>query len=129
MISLNENNFSKRTRGKIAEEIAARYLEKQGLKLKEQNYNCKSGEIDLVMEDGAMLVFVEVRYRETDDYGDSLTSVTRSKQRKIIRAAKFYLLQHDLFEKISCRFDVVSSSLSENPSEILWIKNAFWVKY
>lgn len=115
--------------GQLAEKAAADYLQKQGLKLLSANYSCKMGEIDLIMQEGEIYVFVEVRYREGDDYGSSLESVTRGKQNKIIRTAKFYLLENNLYDKTICRFDVVSSKPDAKDSEILWIKDAFWVKY
>jgi len=124
---MRQNN--QRFLGQLAEKAAAAYLQKQGLKLLSANYNCKMGEIDLIMQQGEIYVFVEVRYREGDDYGSSLESVTRAKQNKIIRAAKFYLLENNLYDKKICRFDVVSSKPYAKDSEILWIKDAFWVKY
>jgi len=110
--------------GHAKESEASLYLQAQGLKLVLANYSCKYGEIDLIMQDKEELVFVEVRYRQSDDYGDGSDSVTQEKQRRVIRAAKFYLCERDLYDRIACRFDVVASG----PREMLWIKDAFWLK-
>ena len=114
--------------GKILENAVGDYLQRQGLKIVTTNYQCKCGEIDLIMQDGEVLVFVEVRYRKIDDFGDSVSSVTKAKQRRIIRAATYYLLENDLYDKVLCRFDVVGAS-SNVASKFQWIKDAFWVKW
>lgn len=114
-------------RGTQGEERAADYLKKQGLRLLERNYRCRLGEIDLVMLDAAKsaaatLVFVEVRVRQSADFGDAAASVTRSKQQKIIRAAQHYLQHHVEFNRYPCRFDVVSMTANETPQ---WLAAAF----
>jgi len=117
------NNLEK---GHAWEDFAVDYLTQKGLKLKCQNYNCRLGEIDLIMEDPDNLVFVEVRYRQAADYGDSAASVNRQKQRKIINTAKLYLLENNLYDKCHCRFDVVAINLKHNQPDIEWISNAFY---
>lgn len=113
--------------GRAIEEEVCAYLTKQGLKLVVANYMCKFGEIDLVMQDGETLVFVEVRYRVQDDFGSALESITRGKQRKVIRAAKCYLLENDLWEKVPCRFDaVVMKAAALEDERVYWVKDAFW---
>jgi len=119
---------SSRTIGKNAEDFACGYLERQGLKFVSANYQCKCGEIDLIMWDVATLVFVEVRHRKVRDYGDGVASVTKIKQRKIIRTATYYLQANNLLDKILCRFDVIATS-GEADGEVLWIKDAFWAKW
>lgn len=111
--------------GQETETEARIFLESQGLTFETANYNCKCGEIDLIMKDEEFLVFVEVRYRKLSGYGDGIESVTKNKQRKIICTAKHYLLEQNLFDKIPCRFDVVAAS-PEDPQKMLWIKDAFW---
>lgn len=73
-------------RGARAESQAAEWLKGKGLKLLERNVRSRFGEIDLVMEDGTTLVFVEVRYRSRDDYGGAVASVTPAKQARLQRA-------------------------------------------
>lgn len=118
----------KKIDGEKAESEVSDYLQKQGLSLVERNYFCKAGEIDLIMQDNDILVFVEVRFRKKSKYGTGVESVTKSKQQKIIRAAKYYLLEKNSFDKINCRFDVVAST-HDNENKMLWIKDAFWVKW
>ena len=113
------------TIGKHAEAEACNYLIQHGLELIDKNFTCKSGEIDLIMQDKDFYVFIEVRYRKKSKYGTGAESVTKNKQQKIIRTAKYYLLEKGLFDKIKCRFDVISSS-AEDENKILWIKDAFW---
>lgn len=109
------------TLGSEAENIAAIYLQQKGLKLLARNYQSRYGEIDLIMQSGKTLVFVEVRLRTNNHFGGAAMSVTSSKQQKIIKTASHYLQQHG---SANCRFDVI---LMSKPSEdaIEWIPNAF----
>lgn len=112
--------------GKEIEDRVCAYLEKKGIKLIEANYHSKMGEIDLIMRDGEFIAFVEVRYRKSSDYGDPIATVSRAKQRRIIRTAIFYLQKKNLLEKVPCRFDVVAVQLSdEGKFTFEWIKSAF----
>ncbi|MFA5081329.1 MAG: YraN family protein [Hydrogenophilaceae bacterium] len=106
-------------RGKAAEEEAAAYLSKQGLHLVERNWRCKGGEIDLIMRDGADLVFVEVRARKNDRFGGAAASITATKQGRLVHAARLYLA--GLASPPPCRFDAV---LLEG-DRLAWLKNAF----
>lgn len=109
--------------GKLAEDLAARFLEKCGLAVLVRNFRCRGGEIDLVCRDGKALVFVEVRLRRNADYGGAGASITAAKQRRIILAAKHYLVLHAKTE-CDCRFDCVL--LAENTeNNIEWIRDAF----
>lgn len=112
--------------GSQAEQESRQFLEKNGLVFLEANYFCKIGEIDLIMDDEGTRVFVEVRYRKHPRYGNGVESVTRSKQNKIIRAAKHYLMHYNLYDKIPCRFDVIAEDANKN---IIWIKNAFSISH
>ncbi|MDT8397164.1 MAG: YraN family protein [Pseudomonadales bacterium] len=114
-----------RQTGRHHETLALAYLEKAGLRLIQRNFNCRLGEIDLIMHDRDQLVFVEVRYRRQEQRGSGIESVTPGKQRKIIRAAKLYLLSKGLYERISCRFDVVGLRGDMQNPEFHWLKNAF----
>ena len=112
--------------GSACEQEACYYLIQQGLKHMESNYRCELGEIDLIMQDQDVRVFIEVRYRSQEDYGDALESVTPRKQLRIIRSAKYYLQENNLYDKIPCRFDVIA--YDNDTKKIQWIKDAFWVK-
>lgn len=111
--------------GKAAETLARHYLEEKGLILREKNYRYFGGEIDLIMQDQEIIVFVEVRLRNNKDYGSGFETITKSKQYKIIKTASHFLTKNNLFNKCFCRFDVISIQDKEN---ITWIKNAFHVK-
>lgn len=111
--------------GQAAEDAAALLLEQQGLQLIERNFNCKTGEIDLIFKDNEQLVFVEVRFRRNNLFGGAAASVTLAKQKKLHRAAQFYLSRWP--QPPACRFDVVAMTLDTNQQIICenWIKNAF----
>jgi len=106
--------------GRRAEDTALAWLEKQGLTLITRNFSCKAGEIDLVMRDGHVVCFVEVRYRSSTQHASGAESITRSKIRKLIRTAEVYLLTHPADEDTEYRFDVVSID-----EDIEWIRGAF----
>lgn len=93
--------------GQIAEAAASDYLQKKGLQLIEKNFRCPQGEIDLIMKDKEYLVFVEVRFRQRQHYGNSIETISPTKKSCLIRAATHYLLQHNLVDKVNCRFDVL----------------------
>lgn len=115
-----------KSKGELAESYACEFLQQQGLTLVDKNYSIKQGEIDLIMRDGNYLVFVEVRLRGDEIYGTGLESISANKVKRILAAARHYLLMHLLVDKIDCRFDIISLS---NTLELDWIKNAFEVEY
>ena len=111
--------------GRDWEHLAERFLCSKGLKTLQRNFNCRVGEIDLILRDGSTLVFTEVRYRSSDTYGGGAESVSSSKQRRIIRAAQKFLQTHPQHPDQVCRFDVVSISGTTGRPELNWIQNAF----
>lgn len=114
--------------GHSYEVLAAGYLRKQGLKLAYRNYQCRIGEIDLIMIDSQRhLIFVEVRFRRSGRFGTAIDSITREKQRKIQRAASHFLISYPQHTNRICRFDVIGISPSTVNGELQyeWIKNAF----
>ncbi len=110
--------------GAKAEEHARIYLEQRGLQLVAQNYRCRQGEIDLIMRDGATLVFIEVRYRKSTGFGSPAESVTPAKQRRICAAAAHYLQSRSERNLPCCRLDMLAIVGREQQS-IDWIKDAF----
>ncbi len=106
-------------RGKAAEDAAATYLAGQGLRLVERNWRCKGGEIDLIMRDGKVLVFVEVRARGSSRFGGAGASITGLKQARLIHAARLYLSA--LGAPPACRFDAVLL----DGAKLSWIRDAF----
>jgi putative endonuclease len=108
-------------RGAAAETLACDYLRSQGLVVAARNYRCRFGEIDIVAREGAMLVFIEVRQRRSEAFGGAAASITRSKRRRILTAARYYLAR--LRPAPPCRFDALL--IRGEPARIEWIKNAF----
>jgi putative endonuclease len=108
--------------GVIAEQLAAQYLQQQGLKLLHTNYRCRYGEIDLILLDGDTHVFVEVRLRSQSAFGGAAASIDTRKQTKLLKTAQTYLLT---FKRVPpCRFDAVLMQLADL-QQIEWLKNAF----
>jgi len=118
---------SPRSRGRWAEELALAYLRNRGLKPCSSNYRCRIGEIDLIMEDGKTLVFVEVRYRRRQDFGDAFETVDRRKRSRVLSTASHYLQNTPGAAGRPCRFDVVSVSGQDGDHQLHWIPNAFEV--
>lgn len=108
-------------KGESAEQQALKYLQQNGLKLVCSNFRCKQGELDLVMRDGEALVIVEVRFRQSEQFGGALASVTAQKQARIVAATQHYVIINRL-SHLAIRFDVVALS---GAGTINWIKNAF----
>lgn len=114
--------LNRRSKGQYYEQQARYFLEQQGLLFVQANYRCRQGEIDLIMREHQTLVFVEVRYRASRDYGGALSSVTPAKQQKIRHTARYFLLNQQINEAHqACRFDVVSYDDGQGS----WLKNAF----
>lgn len=114
-----------RAAGDVFESRACETLERAGLKLLARNFNTRYGELDLVMLERTTVVFVEVRYRKTASHGDAATSVTISKQSKLIKTAQQWLVQHPKYAQRPCRFDVMSY---DGPLETVrneWLRGAF----
>lgn len=111
----------KQKRGSWAEQSAASYLERLGLRIVAQNFRCKLGEIDIIAVDGNQLVFTEVRYRTPSQFGIAAETVTYRKQQRTIKAALRYLQQNPHWQT-TCRFDVVAM---DGINSINWIKDAY----
>lgn len=113
--------MNKRQIGTDKEQLAVHYMEKQGFRVKERNFRCKTGEIDIVGYDGEYLVFVEVKYRADYAKGGALAAVDIKKQRQICKIAEYYCYMHHLSVLTMIRYDVVGVQ----GDEVIWIKNAF----
>ena len=90
-----------------------------------RNFRTRFGEIDLVMEDAATVVFVEVRYRGASPLVAPAESVDRPKQRRLCRAAEIYLRARPELAERPCRFDVVALADDGEAGTIQWIPRAF----
>lgn len=109
--------------GEQFESLARRHLERAGLQLIASNVHCRQGEIDLVMNDGETVVFVEVRYRRSNRSGDGFDSVGPAKRNKLIRAASIYLAANPKLARRPCRFDVVA--VTDDGADVQWQRHAF----
>lgn len=116
---------SKREFGREGEEIAQKYLKKNKYKIKDINFNCRFGEIDIVAIHKNMLVFIEVKARSSYLYGMPREAVDIKKQQKIIKTAQYYLINKRIFNDVPIRFDVVEV-LADN-SVVVW-EDAFRVE-
>ncbi len=112
-------------RGAAAEQLAAEYLCAHGIKILARNLRCKAGELDLVGLEGDVLIIVEVRRRECADFGGALGSVTPVKQRRILRATRFFLQRERNWRGLALRFDVFAVQGAASAQQITWIKDAF----
>jgi len=110
---------NKRRIGTFYEERACEYLRKQGVMILERNYRCKIGEIDIIGKDGDCIVFLEVKYRRTNDFGHAFFAVDTKKQSRICRCAAIYCMQNACVQEL--RYDVIGIT----DTQIEWIKNAF----
>ena len=119
----------KRDVGQQYERKAFDYLITKGLKPVTQNFNCKTGEIDLIMLDAKMIVFVEVRYRKSSKFMSAAETISFFKQQKLIRTAEFFLAyqlrRFGLANYKESRFDVITLEGMADNLKITWIKNAF----
>lgn len=101
--------------GDFGEAMAAEFLNKLHCSVLEQKFRCPEGELDLIAMDGTCLVFVEVKTRTSDRFGYPAEAVTRVKQRKMIQAARQYLIDHPTDGEI--RFDVIEVYASTQDGE------------
>jgi putative endonuclease len=111
--------------GRRNEDAALRWLAERGLRLRERNFRCRRGEIDLVMQDGDCIVFIEVRYRRGIRFGSPAETIDVRKQRRLLVAARYYLQSHPDATRAPARFDVVAIRPGTTGPDFEWIKNAF----
>ena len=114
-----------RQQGSRWERAAESFLRRRGLRTLARNFHSRFGEIDLVMLEEPVLVFVEVRYRRNDRHGSGADTVTRNKQLRLVSAARQYLRHHADHARRACRFDVVSIGNGTEGAELQWIRAAF----
>lgn len=113
--------MNKREAGNFGEDTAVFFLQKKGLEIIARNYYTFNSEIDIVAKDKEYLVFVEVKERKSDEFGNPLYSVTKAKQKRLVMAARQFMYEMHYPESTFVRFDVIGIS-GEN---INWIQNAF----
>lgn len=114
-----KSRTAKQQSGDQAESAALAHLRAAGLTLIARNFVARGGELDLVMRDGNTLVFVEVRFRAEASHGDGLDSVSATKQRRLIAAARTFLADHAKYARWTTRFDVIALGAGG----LRWVKN------
>ena len=103
------------------EQAVKGYIVDHGFEILEMNYRCRQGEVDIIAKEQEYYVFIEVKYRNSTKYGLPQEAVGIAKQRRICKAAQYYLYSHSLNEFTPVRFDV--AAVLEN--KITYYKNAF----
>ena len=122
--------LSRKEKGQYFEDMALSHLTSGGCFCIKRNYRTKLGEIDLIVQDQHFIVFVEVKYRSSDNFGSAVESVDSRKIKKIQNTAQVYLQQFSTRD-LQPRFDVVGITKQRHAVsgrstfEINWIKNAF----
>lgn len=111
-----------RSVGKKYEQLAGNYLKKLGYKILAANYQIRGGEIDIVARDGEYLVFVEVKARYSDTFGQSIESITPWKIQALLKTARFYIQKINWGDR-PYRFDLVAIDVIDKKQEIKLIKN------
>lgn len=111
--------------GAFGESLACGYLSECSYRVLERNFSCKAGEVDIIAVQGDVVVFIEVKTRSSEKYGLPSEAVSRTKQRKIIKTALYYLQSNRLLDYM-CRFDVIEILIDEeNNHHINLIEDAF----
>ena len=95
------------------------------MRLLARNYRTRRGEIDLIMQDGTVIVFIEVRSRAHTRFMDPAASVDARKRARLVLAGQSYLQKAGLLDSARCRFDVVSVTGNADDRKIEWIRSAF----
>jgi putative endonuclease len=120
-----EDQQGSKLRGARIEALARDFLQRHGLEPIAANANYRGGELDLVMRDGDMLVFIEVRYRRSSGFGGGAGSVDANKRRKRVHAASQFLAAHREYSRAPCRFDVMDASGEPEAPTFDWLRDAF----
>ena len=116
--------MNKRREGSRGEDLAVDFLKKKGYRILDRNYRFGRGELDIVAEDNRMLVFVEVKSRRTELYGDPIDALTPSKCTQLRKIAEGYLFRHHIDDR-SCRFDVIAIDYDGEIPNIRHVEDAF----
>ena len=114
----------RQTLGELGETLACDELRRRGYAILERRYRTRYGEIDIVARDGEVTVFVEVKTRDGNDFGDGAEAVTPWKQRRIAKMAVDFLARHRLHDR-PCRFDVVAVDVSGGTTKVDIYTHAF----
>ncbi|MDK2925870.1 MAG: putative endonuclease [Bacillota bacterium] len=117
--------MNRKALGAEGEKMAAAYLAARGYRIRERNFRCRLGEIDVVAEEGGTLVFIEVKTRRSRRFGLPQEAVTPAKQARLRRLAEYYLLTHGGGDR-PCRFDVLGITIGpDGKAHVDLIRGAF----
>jgi len=112
--------------GNIGEQLALSFLVSKGYKILEINWRYQHKEIDIIAKKDPFIVFVEVKTRRTNYFGEPFSFVNKKKQGFLVKAAHEYILLHDLHDE--ARFDIISVLYNEHKNEIQHIEDAFYAR-
>jgi len=108
-----------------SETLAKRYLEAKGYTLLAENYTVRGGELDLIMQDGETIVFVEVKQRRTDHYGSAAAAISAAKLKRLQATALHYLVEVYKRDDLPLRFDAVLLSGTQAQHKLEHLENIF----
>lgn len=120
--------MQKKELGKKGEDLAFRFLRKNGYRIIEKNYVCKMGEVDIIAKEKDTLTFVEVKTRTSTAFGPPQLAVNSAKQMQLSKVALTFLKEKGL-DDVKARFDVVAILLGPRGAEIELIRDAFDVRW
>ena len=123
--SVDKREMRRKDTGILGEKLAKDFLKKRGFRIRETNYRCHEGEIDIIAEDKDYLVFVEVRTKKSLEFGSPEESITSTKKERLRTVASQYLQTHPNLPQL-WRIDVVAIEMDKKgkPSRIELIENA-----
>ena len=116
---------TRQEQGSWAEDRALAHLRRHGLSLIARNFHSRFGEIDLIMRQGEVLVFVEVRARRNAGFASPAQSIDEPKQRRLALAASNFLQVRPRYAQLRSRFDAVCVTGANSKATLQWITNAF----
>ncbi|GBD93900.1 hypothetical protein BMS3Abin05_01495 [bacterium BMS3Abin05] len=121
------NTKSNQKLGKTGEQLAGRYLQKNGYRILERNFRSRHGEIDIIVKKDDVLVFVEVKTSYSCDEEDPVLRVDRRKRRHLGQAGEAYLALHGLDEQ-DVRYDIITVQFEKGKPVINHFEDAFWLE-
>lgn len=112
--------------GNYGEQLALEYVVSKGYKLLETNWMFQHKEIDIIARKHPFIVFIEVKTRRTNYFGEPFTFVNTAKQRLLVKAANAYIEKFDIHEE--ARFDIISVLYNDHQKDIQHIEDAFYAR-
>lgn len=110
--------------GKKGEAFAQKYLAQNGYLISDINWRFGKEEIDIIAQKNDLVVFIEVKTRTNNYFGDPENFVSRNKQKRIIKAANAYIMEKNILKE--ARFDVIALTLVNNKFQLEHIQDAFY---